>query len=86
MRRLHGGINTLRLHNLIKHNYYLMDPWLRRLVLFRHVGSSQKVKLLTTIYAIYQFISEYSYKYIFVKIERSKLSEFSNFQRCNFFF
>ena len=39
------------------------------------------VKRLTTIYAPFQLISEYNYIYIFVKIERSKISEFSNFHK-----
>ena len=43
--RLHGGIKTIRLHNLINHNTNLSDPWLRKLehTIFRHVGSSQRV-------------------------------------------
>ena len=61
--------------------------------LFRHVGSSQKVKLLTTIYVIYQLVSCYNTKYIFVKIERTKMSELSIFtneisisskEKCNY--
>ena len=51
--------------------------WETLITIFRHVGSSQKVKLLTTSYVIYQLISQYNYKYIFVKIERSKMSELS---------
>ena len=37
--RLQGGIKTIRLHNLIKHTYYLFDPWLRRLVAGTHLFS-----------------------------------------------
>ena len=75
-----------RLRNLINHNTNLSDPWLRTVEhVFRHVGSSQKVKLLTNVYLIYQLISEYNYKYIFVKIERSKLSELSNFPKFTFY-
>ena len=43
----------------------------------RQTGSSQKVKLLTTIYVIYKLISQYNFKYIFVKVEMNKLHELS---------
>ena len=56
------------------------------ITIFRHVGSSQIVKLLTNVYLIYQLIWEYTYKYIFVKIARSKLSELSNFLKFKFYF
>ena len=56
------------------------------ITIFRYVGSSQRVTLLTTIYVIYHLVSEYNFKYIFVKIERSKMLEFSNFQKRYFFF
>ena len=49
--------------------------------LFKHVGNSQKVKLLPTIYVIYQLISKYNYIYILVKIERGKMFELSNFHK-----
>ena len=88
--RVHGGIKTAKLHNLINHNTNLCDPWLRTLrhnsFNFRHVGGSQNVKRLTTIYVIYQIISENNYKYIFVKIKRGRMSEFSNFHKRNFYF
>ena len=81
--RLHGGIKTIRLYTLINRNTNLSDPWLRTLeiTLFRHI-----VKLLTTIYKIYQLISEYNYNTFLSKIDKSKLSEFSNFQKWNLFF
>ena len=81
--RLRNGIKTTRLHNLINHNTYLCDPWLRTLEhnSFQTCWKLSKVELLTTIYVIYQLISEYNYKYIFVKIEWSKMSEFSNFHK-----
>ena len=86
MCRLHGGIRTTRLHHLINHNINLNDPWLRTLDHNSscHVWNSQKVKLLTTIYVIYQLISKYNYKYILVNIERGKMFEFSNFHKWNF--
>ena len=61
--RLHGGMKTTILHNLINHNTNLNDPWLRSLDhnSFQTCWNSQKVKLLTTIYVIYQLISEYNY-------------------------
>ena len=43
------------------------------MTLFRNVGNSQKVKLLATIYVIYQLISQYNYEYILIKIERGKM-------------
>ena len=46
------------------------------ITLFIHVGNSQKEKLLTNIYVIYQLISKYNYKYFLVKIERGKMFEF----------
>ena len=60
---LHGGMKTTILHNLINHNTNLNDPWLRSLDhnSFQTCWNSQKVKLLTTIYVIYQLISEYNY-------------------------
>ena len=86
--RLHGGMKTTILHILINHNTNLNDPWLRSLdhYSFQTCWNSQKVKLLTTIYVIYQLISEFNYKYILVKIERGKMFEFSNFHKRNFHF
>ena len=46
-----------------------MDTW--NIAIFRHVGSSQKETLLTTIYVIHQLISEYNLNYISVKIEKN---------------
>ena len=79
---------TTKLHNVLNYNTKLNDPRLRTLdqTFYRHVGNSQKVKLLTTIYVKYQFISKYNYKYIFVKIENGKMFEFSNFNYWNFHF
>ena len=56
------------------------------ITIFRYVGSSQIVKLLTNVYLIYQLIWVYNYKYIFVKIARSKLSELSNRPNFKFYF
>ena len=84
MCRLHSGIKTTISHNLINHNTNLCDPWLRTLEhnSFQTCWKlSKSKKLLTTIYVIYLLISEYNYKYIFVKIERSKMSKFSNFHK-----
>ena len=55
------------------------------ITLFRYVGTSQKVKLLTKIYVKYQLLSEYNCKYVFVKIERNKMSKFSKFKKRVFF-
>ena len=43
-------------------------------------------KTFNKCYLIYQLIWEYNYKYIFVKIARSKLSELSNFPKFKFYF
>ena len=79
---------TKILHYLMTRNTNLNDPWLRTLDhnFFRHIGNSQKVKLLTTVYVISQLISKYNYKYILVKMERGKTFEFSNFHKLNFQF
>ena len=54
-----------------------------KLTNFRHVESSLKVKLLTTIYLIYQLICEYNFKNIFVKMEKNKMYEiFENEVQC----
>ena len=42
------------------------------MTIFRHVGSSHKVKLITTIYVICQLISKYNYKYILVTKKREE--------------
>ena len=79
--RLQGDIKMTRLQYLINHITNLCDPWLWTLEhnSFQTCFKLSKVKRLTTIYAPFQLISEYNYIYIFVKIERSKISEFSNF-------
>ena len=73
---LHDGIKTSRLHNLINHNTNLCDPWLRTLEQ-NYFQTCWKL-IESKIYVIHLLISEYNYKYIFVKIEMSKMSEFSN--------
>ena len=42
------------------------------MTLFRHVESSQEVKLLQIDYVIYPLISERNYKYILVKLNRKE--------------
>ena len=81
--RLHGGIKSIRLHNLQIHNTILSDPWLRTLEhnSFQTCKKLFESKTFSNCYVMYQVISEYNYKYYVVKIERSKLLEFSNFQK-----
>ena len=69
----------IRLHNLIYHNTNLSDPWLRTVE--HNSEAPRKESLKTIIYVIYQLISVNNYMYIFVKLERSKMSVFSNFQK-----
>ena len=81
--RLHGGIKSIRLHNLQIHNTILSDPWLRTLEhnFFQTCKKLFESKTFSNCYVMYQVILEYNYKYNVVKIERSKLLEFSNFQK-----
>ena len=77
---------TIRLHNLINHKANLSDPyWLRTLGhnSFQTCWKLSDSKPFNNFYVIHvhQLISNYDYKYNFVKIEKSKMSEFSNFKK-----
>ena len=76
--RLHDGIKTTRLHDLINHNTDLSNPCLQRLIhySFQTCRKLSESQLLTTIYVKYQLISKRNYKYILSKKVKSKMSEF----------
>ena len=60
MCRIHGGIKTTILHNLINHNTTLSDPWLKALeqTYFQTCWKLSESKTLKTIYVKYQLRSE----------------------------
>ena len=89
--RLRGVIKTIRLHNLLNDSTNLSDPGLRRLGhtcnSFQTCWKLSESKTFKNYFCIHQLLFEYKYKYIMSKkkgvknIERSKMSELSNFQK-----
>ena len=72
---MYGDIKTIRVHNYINHNTTLNDLWFRTLEhnSFQTYWKLLESKTFNNHYVIYQLISEYNSKYIFVKMKRSTL-------------
>ena len=83
MCRLYGGIRTTILHNLINHNTTLSDPWLKTLEhnYFQTCRKLSESKTLNNYLCKISINIRINYKYMFVRIERSKMSKFENFHK-----
>ena len=71
MCRLLDGIENDKLHNLINHNTNISDPWSRTLE-HNYFQTCWKLSESNTFnnYLCNISISQYNYKYVFVKIEK----------------